>query len=112
MDILVLIITCDYLLVLAFCEMAPKLLALPGAKFLFSERLCQDPLESFFGKQRAIGKFNSNPTTEQYMVNCNILRIVHTLGLDPIRSNVRGQCRSMYIDKSKPLLRRKRNNST
>ena len=46
--------------VLAFTEMAPKLLASPGVKFLLSERYCQGPLESFFGKQRVIGKYQQH----------------------------------------------------
>ena len=33
--------------VLSFVEMAPALLSMPGVKFLFSERLSQDKLESF-----------------------------------------------------------------
>ena len=94
--------------------MAPKLLALPGVKYLLSERYCQDPLESFFGKQRAIGRYNSNPTVEQYLHNSNQLRIIHTLGLDPIRSNIRGQRRGVvceYIDKLIPRRSKSRRNS-
>ena len=67
------------------------LISLPGVQFLLSERFSQDPLESFFGKQRARGRYNDNPTVEQYLTNCNILRLLNNYGLDPIRSNVRGR---------------------
>ena len=90
--------------------MGPKLLSLLGVKYLFSERLCQDTLESFFGKQRAIGKFNCHPTTDQYLTNCNILRIVHMLGLDPILTNTRGHRRGLLTE-SQPDVRRRRRKS-
>ena len=32
-----------------------------GAKFVLSERFCQDDLENYFGKQRAIGHRKDNP---------------------------------------------------
>ena len=34
--------------------------------YILSEKLCQDPLESFFGKQRAAGGRNDNPTVQQF----------------------------------------------
>ena len=56
-------------LVLSFTEMAPLLLKLNGAQFLYSERFCQDDLEEFFGKQRARGRRSDNPTVQQFMYN-------------------------------------------
>ena len=40
-------------LVHSFLEMMPYLLSLPGVQYVLSEKLCQDPVEAFFGKQRA-----------------------------------------------------------
>ena len=47
----------DLFIVKSFLEMARArfLLQQPGVKFLLSERFCQDPLEAFFGHQRARG---------------------------------------------------------
>ena len=43
--------------------MVPSLLSVPSVEYILSERLCQDPLESFFGKkQRAARGRSDNPT--------------------------------------------------
>lgn len=55
--------------------------------FLLSERLSQDPLENYFGKQRARGRRNDNPTVQSTLQNAGALRIQKSLALDPIRGN-------------------------
>ena len=55
-------------LVHAFVEMAKYLFRQPGVKCLLSERLSQDPLESFFGKHRGCGGRSNNP-----MASCSWL---------------------------------------
>ena len=55
--------------------MTPVLLALPGVTYLLSEKLCQDPAESFFGKQRAHGGRSDNPTVKQFCDNTVSLRV-------------------------------------
>ena len=40
---------------LSVVEVTTILLSVPGVQFLLSEKLCQDPLESFFGKQQYKG---------------------------------------------------------
>jgi hypothetical protein len=64
---------------LAFTELAPRLLAVPGVQFLLSERFSQDSLENFFGQQRSRGSYSDNPTVDQYLSNVNTLRIVQEL---------------------------------
>ena len=39
----------------SFVEMARCLLSVPGVEYILSEKPCQDPIESFFGKQRGAG---------------------------------------------------------
>ena len=58
----------------SFVEMTRYLLALPGVKFVLSERFFQNPLEAFFGKQRAQGGRNDNPTVQQFLKNTVSLR--------------------------------------
>ncbi len=36
-------------------ELTTVLLGVPGVQFVLSEKLCQDPVESFFGKKEAEG---------------------------------------------------------
>ena len=54
------------LTVKSFVEIAKFLLGQQGVKFLLSEKFCQDPLEVFFGHQRAKGGHNDNPTVQQF----------------------------------------------
>jgi len=53
----------------SFVEMAKFLLSQPGVNFILSERFSQDPLEVFFGEQRAQGGQNDNPIFKEHCVN-------------------------------------------
>ena len=61
--------------VYTFTELVPKLLDIPGVSYVLSERFCQDPLESYFGKQRYRGGWNENPSVKQYLDNAASLRV-------------------------------------
>ena len=58
-----------------------------GGLFLLSERFSQDPLENYFGKQRARGGRNENPTVRQCLDNTTALRVQGFIALDPVRGN-------------------------
>ena len=94
----------------SFVEMAKYLLNQPGIKFILSEKFCQDPLEVFFGKQRAQGGRNDNPTCYQFLKNTVTLRIQATVATDPARGNCRKRPlkQDQEIDET-PLPRRQRN---
>ena len=72
----------------AFVELIQDLLSVPGVEYVLSERLCQDP-ESFFGKQRAAGGRNENPTIQQFRDNTVTLRLQRSAALEPVRGNCR-----------------------
>ena len=75
-------------------------------KFLLTEHFTQDPIESFFGDQRSRGRWNTNPTVQQYSINTNILRV--SSGLSRIeRGNTRGKERDTTAISTTTL--RKRN---
>lgn len=67
--------------------MTQLLLALPGVNCVLSEKLCQDPVQSFFGKQRAHGGRADNPTVKQFCDNTVSLRVQGSSALEPIRGN-------------------------
>ena len=67
--------------------MAPCLLSIPGVQFILSEKLCQDPLESFFSKQRAAGGRCDNPSVHQFCHNTISLRLQGSAALEPVRGN-------------------------
>ena len=66
----------------SFLELAPYLLEQPGVKFLYSERFNQDPVEAFFGQQRARGGRNDNPTVQQFCDTTVSLRVQRSAALN------------------------------
>lgn len=59
--------------VMAFTELGPKLLKVPGVSYLLSEDFSQDPLERYFSRQRHRGGSNENPTALQVPYNAATL---------------------------------------
>ena len=93
-------------------EMA-KFLLKDNKLFLLSERVSQDPLENYFGRQRARGGRNENPSLHQCLVNAAALRVQKSVALDPVRGNCRQKRRLQFdeaaiINDSVPLPKRKR----
>lgn len=62
--------------VCSLLELVPYLFSLPGVKVFLTERLCQDPLEKFFGNQRQRGGTHDNPTAQEFYSNTRALRVV------------------------------------
>ena len=72
----------------SFVEMAKCLLGDGSAGiFLLSERISQDPLENYFGQQRARGGRNENPNLQQCLHNAAAIRVQKSIATDPIRGN-------------------------
>ncbi len=63
---------------------------IPGVKSFLSERISQDPLEKYFGRQRQRGGVNENPTADQFLKNNQALRVVNSIKLDVHKGNTRG----------------------
>ena len=91
--------------------MAKYLLALDSDLCLLSERVSQDPIEKFFGQQRARGGRNENPTLQQCIRNASALRVQKSQALDPVRGNC-SRKRRLFDDREvideTPLPKRKR----
>ena len=79
------------IIVKSFIEMTRYLLTKHQSDGLYflSDRVSQDPLENYFGKQRARGGHNENPNLKQYLVNSGALRVQKSAALDPVRGNCR-----------------------
>ena len=103
-------------LVRSFVELTAYLFTLPGVKLFLSERLCQDPLESFFGKQRQCGGGCDNPTVSAFLSNTSSLRAQGSVSLNPLRGNVQRKRKEFnereIIEASKPLPKRKKIHQT
>ena len=87
--------------------------------FTLSECFSQDPLENYFGQQRARGGRSDNPTVQRSLHNACALSVQKSMALDPVRGNSRCKCRlfdnktELTIDDidNTPLLKRKRQSS-
>ena len=49
------------------CKEVCKFLLEQGISYILSERFCQDGLENYFGRQRAIGHRRDNPTVSRVL---------------------------------------------
>ena len=67
--------------VCSFVDMARYLLCQKPGLFLLSERLNQDPLESFFGQQRARGGRSDNPNVKTFLHNAQAIRVQRTMAI-------------------------------
>lgn len=88
-------------------EIVQKLFSCQGVKFFLSERLCQDPLEKYFGKR---GASNDNPNMKQFLDNTASLRVINSIALDPVRGNCKPELQPLRIDET-PLPKRKKNST-
>ena len=90
-------------------DLSTTLLAIPGVQYILSEKLSQDPIERFFGKQRAAGGRSDNPTVQDFCNSTVSLRVQGSAALDPVRGNCEAKRLSNPLDELKaPLAKRKR----
>lgn len=95
--------------------MARYLLKQKSGLFLLSERFTQDPLESFFGKQRARGGSSDNPNSRTFLYNAQAIRVQKTMAIASHKGNVQSTSRvekrpmiDDVEDLSRPLRKRPR----
>lgn len=67
----------------SFVELARYLLKQPGVNFVLSAKLSQDPLESFFGKQRMRGGYCDNPNVATFLYGAQSLRVQGSTAIKP-----------------------------
>ena len=58
----------------SFVEATRYLLTGGGVSYVLSERFCQDYLENYLGRQRAIGRRHDNPNVGDVEYNDNTLK--------------------------------------
>lgn len=93
--------------------MVEYIFTIPGVTVFLSNRICQDPLENFFGRQRQRGRVNENPNAMEFLKNTQALRAINSTSV-----TVRGNCRGASSKKKNsdehplventPLSKRKR----
>lgn len=97
-----------YNTVFSFTELAKSLLK-ANKCFILSEKFNQDPLEAFFGKQRARGGRSDNPTAKRFVENTQAIRVGRSLALGG-SSNIHHTNEFDFDELSQPLRKRKKNN--
>ncbi len=85
---------------------AVKFLLDSGLKYVLTERFCQDDLENYFGKQRAIGCRKDNPNLYSVGFNDNIIK--SQFSVVPISGNVRSKGAKWNKISEEPLAKRKK----
>jgi len=94
----------------SFVDLIKYVFTIPGVTVFLSERLCQDPLEKFFGCQRQRGGTNENPTVQEFCRNTQALRVVNSLCGNIKKGNCQGHKDKAHVDVSeenKPLPKRR-----
>lgn len=94
-------------------ELVRYLFKQPDVKSFLSQRICQDPLENFFGRQRQRGGVHDNPNVQEFTKNTQALRVINSFGHRPTRGNCRGsrgECTNFKenVDDHEPLPKRPR----
>ena len=84
------------LVVNAFVELIEYLFRIPDVSVFLSNRICQDPLENFFGVQRQRGRVNENPSAPEVYKNTQAIRVI-----DSACTTVKGNCRGNSRGKRK-----------
>ena len=83
-----------------------KYLLQNGVRYVLSERFCQDDLENYFGRQRAIGRWKDTPNV--YATGYNDNNIKSQFSVRPIAGNVRGAAGKFNHIDNTPLPKRKK----
>ena len=94
----------------SFVELVRYLFTMEDVNSFLSQRICQDPLERFFGCQRQRGAVHDNPNIQEFLKNTQALRVVNSVARGPLRGNCRGGNEDV-VDKenNNPLPKRPRN---
>ena len=90
----------------SFVEMVRYLFTQADIRVFLSRRICQDPLEQFFGCQRQRGRTHENPNCQEFMRNTQALRVINTFCKVPSKGNCRGNLDRDIRDENAPLPKR------
>lgn len=72
-------------------DLVKYIFTIPGVTSFLSNKICQDPLEKFFGCQRQRGGANTHPNVADFTHNTQALRVVNSFRRAPKRGNCRLQ---------------------
>ena len=62
----------------SFIELVKFAFTIPGVTIMYSNKLCQDCLENYFGQQRQREGTNENPNASKCLKNAQALRVINS----------------------------------
>ena len=77
-------------LVCSFVDLVEYIFTIPGVTVFLSNRICQDPLENFFGQVRQKGRVNENPSVSEVLKSTQAIRVVNN-DCAAVKGNCRGR---------------------
>ena len=96
----------------SFVELVRYLFTVPGVQCFLSQRLCQDPLECFFGAQRQRGGVHDNPNVAEFAKNTQAIRVVNSCCQGKVkRGNCRGGDAELPMEPPMPKRHRRQSSS-
>ena len=96
-------------------ELVQYIFTVPGVQSFLSQRICQDPLENFFGCQRQRGGVHDNPNVQEFIKNTQALSVINSFCKEPAKGNCRGSRNDSSLEKenaAEPLPKRPRRKSS
>ena len=82
----------------SFISLIRYIFTIPGVKVFLSSKICQDPVEKFFGCQRQRGGTHDNPTVAEFCQNTQALRVISSVCRASVRGNCRGNRSTSVVD--------------
>ena len=82
------------------------LLSIPDVEYVLTEKLNQDPLEQYFGKQRSRGGSNDNPTVDEFAYNTTKIAVAGSSMIRDVGGNVRKRNVPIDINANVPMMKR------
>ena len=85
-----------------------ELLSIPNVEYVLTEKLNQDPVEQYFGKQRMKGGASDNPTVNEFAYNTTKIAVAGSSMIRDVAGNVRKRKVPLDINKEVPMMKRKK----
>ena len=85
-----------------------ELLSIPNVEYVLTQKLNQDPVEQYFGKQRMKGGASDNPTVNEFAYNTNKIAVAGSSMIRDVAGNVRKRKVPLDINKEVPMMKRKK----
>ena len=74
----------------SFIDLIKYIFKIPGVTSFLCEKISQDRIEKYFGRQRQRGGVNGNSKVKKVLSNNQVLRVVNSIKIDKVNGSTRG----------------------